>query len=530
MIINPLTSLTGDYMKIIVPMGGSNEAFKNEFGEIKPLVNIDGKTLIEHICSMFPENSNFVFICERRYLNKSNLGMVLESINNNSVVLVPMERPSKSVIETLFHADKFIADDEEIIIVHSDSYSKFDFLEFTNFVRNEKVDGALTAFSGFNPCDVKSQNFGRITFDGKFITGIFEKQVLKEGQITAAGCYYFSSWGLFKKYTKRMVTKNVKVKDTFFISLVYNEMLNDGKKITYYLVDTFISFGEPQNVKEYIFWSEYFALLVNHKDNRKRYDMINLIPAAGEGKRFIEIGYKQPKQLIKVLGEPMIIKSIRSLPKATKYITVILKEHADSYGLDKLLKEDIDNSYIVLVNKITDGMARTCLMAEHLLDKEKPLLISSCDYSFIYDDAKFEKLIKEEDPDVIIWSFKEYPDARLSPNGYAYLVVEDGMVKRISEKVPISEHPHRDPIVQGVFYFKSAKLFLWCVKRMIEKKITVNGEYYVATAINELIKEKKKVLPFEIDKYICWGTPLDLQTFEFWQRYFATLDLRPCKN
>jgi len=71
--------------------------------------------------------------------------------------------------------------------------------------------------------------------------------------------------------------------------------------------------------------------------------------------------------------------------------------------------------------------------------------------------------------------------------------------------------------VQGVFYFKSAGLFEKCAKKMIEKKNSVNGEYYVATAINELIIDGLKVLPFEVDQYVCWGTPLDLKIFQHYQ-------------
>jgi len=51
---------------------------------------------------------------------------------------------------------------------------------------------------------------------------------------------------------------------------------------------------------------------------------------------------------------------------------------------------------------------------------------------------------------------------------------------------------------------------------MFNKKNSINGEYYVATSINELIEQNKKVAAFEVDQYICWGTPFDLQNYEFW--------------
>ena len=32
---------------------------------------------------------------------------------------------------------------------------------------------------------------------------------------------------------------------------------------------------------------------------------------------------------------------------------------------------------------------------------------------------------------------------------------------------------------------------------------------------------------FEIDEYICWGTPNDLKTYEYWQRFFNKVNWHP---
>lgn len=499
-------------------MAGSSAAFVEEGFGIKPLVKIDGKPMIERICRMYPKDSSFVFLPRKEYL-ESGLEKELKGISYATII--PVDKQTKGVAETVLHADGYVDDDEEIIIQHDDSFAVFDFEDFLEKAR--KADGALTVFAGFNPAAFTHSLYGLVRTKNGFVKEVIEKQpfaLTAEKGHTVGGSYYFSSWSLFKKYAQQMIRKNININGIFFDSLVYNEMIADGLKVAPYVIENFISFGEPVNVKEYIFWSEYFTYLVNYKDNRKTHDMVNLIPAAGKGKRFADAGYKTSKPLIEVLGKPMIVQSALALPKAKKYIFVILKEQVDSYGLDKLLKESMPCE-VVVIPQMTDGMARTCLMAEHLLDKEKPLLITSCDYSFVYDDEKFQRIIEEEDPDAMIWTFREYPDARLAPTAYGYLVVENGVVKRISEKVPISDKPHKDHIVQGIFWFKNAELFLWAAKEMIRKGIAINGEYYVATSINELIEAGKKVVQFEVDKYICWGTPLDLQIFKFWQDYFS---------
>jgi len=71
--------------------------------------------------------------------------------------------------------------------------------------------------------------------------------------------------------------------------------------------------------------------------------------------------------------------------------------------------------------------------------------------------------------------------------------------------------------------------FLDSVKRMKERNATINDEYYVDTAINDAIAMGLRCAILEIDSYICWGTPDDLNTFKYSQSCFNIWDNRPWK-
>ena len=93
------------------------------------------------------------------------------------------------------------------------------------------------------------------------------------------------------------------------------------------------------------------------------------------------------------------------------------------------------------------------------------------------------------------------------------------IIKSISVKKPLKDIKN-DAIVVGAFTFKKHNHFLESVKRMKERQGLVNGEYYVDTCINDAIELGYKCVIFNVDKYICWGTPDDLATFEYWQFCF----------
>jgi hypothetical protein len=45
--------------------------------------------------------------------------------------------------------------------------------------------------------------------------------------------------------------------------------------------------------------------------------------------------------------------------------------------------------------------------------------------------------------------------------------------------------------------------------------------------MGELIKDGLNVKVFEVDDYICWGTPDDYETFVYWQSFFHKCSFHP---
>lgn len=244
---------------------------------------------------------------------------------------------------------------------------------------------------------------------------------------------------------------------------------------------------------------------------------------AGEGKRFKEGGYNIPKPLIPVSGKPMIIKAADSLPKSDKWIFICRKEHIADFKIDQVLNDYASSVKVLSVDKLTEGQASTCLLAKDLINNEKELTIGACDNGMIWDRAKFEKLKNEAD--CLIWTFRNNTAVKKKPEAYGWVVTDDeGNALKTSVKIPISDNPMKDHAIIGTFWFKRGNIFVDAAESMIKNNDRINNEFYVDQCINYVIKAGYKVKVFEVEKYICWGTPEDLEKFQYWEEFFSKYD------
>ena len=58
---------------------------------------------------------------------------------------------------------------------------------------------------------------------------------------------------------------------------------------------------------------------------------------------------------------------------------------------------------------------------------------------------------------------------------------------------------------------------------MIAANDRINGEFYVDQVFKHMLSAGLKVVVFEIDRYICWGTPEDYEIYEdtisYWKAF-----------
>lgn len=508
-------------MQIVIPMAGSGERYAKEgYTEIKPLIKIENKTMIEHVIENFPINSEFIFICNEEHLKNTALKKILlkKTIKSKIVPIMPHNLgPAYSVMA----AAGQIEDKKAVIVNYCDFKTDWDYKEFERQLDQTNCDGALTAYTGFHPHLLWSNKYAGMKVKNNWLTDIKEKHSFSSNPMDSyhsAGTYYFKTGKEMKKYVKEIIEKKMSTNNEYYVSTAFELMLLDRKKVFVYELKHFLQWGTPQDLKEYLYWASYFTSGKGHAGKFVDKTTI-LMPMAGEGKRFIEAGYLTPKPLIEVSGKPMFEHSIKSYPKASEYVFVCSKDHL-KHKVDKKILQAIPNAKIVVAEKLTQGQASSCLLAENVVDPNSSLLIIACDNKILFNEKKFFELINDKKTEALVWTFRNNVAVKRNPQAYAYVKTSGENAVFVSCKKTISDNPLNDHTVTGSFYFKKAGDFFAAAKEMIVKNLRVNNEFYADTVPNEFIEKGKSVKVFEVDNYIVYGTPQDLKTYEYWEEYF----------
>jgi NDP-sugar pyrophosphorylase family protein len=519
-------------VQIIIPMSGLGQRFIDAgYKDPKPLIIVDNKPIIDHIIDLFPGNKDFSFICNDSHLENTNMYNILEGKGKiYNVPTIGREGPVKAISQIYDHID----DSREVIVSYCDYGTRWDYEKFLNDARTNNVDGAIACYRGFHPHMLGKDNYAFLkeTEDGSmYMEQIREKQPFTNNRMNeyaSNGTYYFKNGKIMKKYFRMLMDKKVKVNNEYYVSMVYNLLKDDNLKIRIFEIENMLQWGTPHDLEDYMFWSNYFndkrTPLISFPDIN---DTTLILPMAGYGSRFKD-KYIDPKPLIKVDDKSMIEQAVNCLPVTSNKVFICLQDHVTEYNIDQVLKDKYENCKVKIIDHVTDGQATTCHIGMQDIDLEKPILISACDNGVLYDVSKYNDMVNNISNDVIVWTYRDQGASRNNANAYAWLEtdVNDNVLNVSCKKFNVEKHDiKKSHVIIGTMFFRKAKYFFDGYEKNRINNIRTNNEFYVDDIINRNIEIGLTVKVFQVKYYICWGTPNDYETYNYWQKYFNSMKL-----
>ena len=196
--------------------------------------------------------------------------------------------------------------------------------------------------------------------------------------------------------------------------------------------------------------------------------MIILIPMGGKGSRFAEKGYKVNKSILPVTSRfdgssnPMALSALSDIPWAGKKSSQILCVNDAVHqknGLEQTISSHYPNA-IFIHDHVKLDQAYGCYLAREFLLDDDELFIGTCDNGFNIDLKSFTKLTKTND--AIMLSHTNDNNIAQNPLAHSWAKLQENSdrLQKLSFKKPVSKNPMNDHATTGMFWFKSAKVFL----------------------------------------------------------------------
>lgn len=237
-------------LQILMPMGGLGSRFaKAGFETPKPLIEVDGVPMfLKAISSLDNINvqKEFIFVIRKEHADELNLDTLIKSsLPSANVIIIP--RLTRGASETAYAAKDALDSSSPLIVMDCD-------LWFNSSSYDAMVEGSMNTgvpFAGLLtfPADNPRYSYAEINSDNRVVRTA-EKKVISSHAIT--GAYFFSEASLFVEAAERLLTQEINESmPEFYLSALYNILIDSGVDVIAAYIDKFASFGTPEELAEY---------------------------------------------------------------------------------------------------------------------------------------------------------------------------------------------------------------------------------------------------------------------------------------
>jgi len=221
-----------------------------------------------------------------------------------------------------------------------------------------------------------------------------------------------------------------------------------------------------------------------------------------------EVLEQYPDYLTEHNGVPLLEYLVKQCDElgAHKITCLLPAGEVSRYHLHNMVAQISPVSNVIAVQGPTAGAACTALLACEKIDNAHPLLVMGSNELLSLPLGAALERFWNSNADAGVFTFKS-----VHPR-YAFVRLDDtAHVVEAAEKNPISHHA-----IAGMFWFRRGADFVDAVKDMIRKDIKVNGAFYIAPALNELILKGQNIDSYSISpgQYHSLRSAAQLYAFE----------------
>jgi HAD superfamily hydrolase (TIGR01509 family) len=232
-------------MNILIPMAGHGSRFAQAgYTFPKPLIEVNGKPMIQVVVENLNIEAHYIFLVQKEHYEKYQMSYMLNLIAPGCDI-IQVDGVTEGAACTTLLAKSFIDNDNPLLIANSDQSAEWNSNECLYAFTADGVDGGILTFKSVHP----QYSFARVGPDG-FVDLVAEKRPISD--LATVGIYYWKRGSDYVKYAEQMIANNTRTNGEFYVCPVFNEAINDGKKVRIKSIQKMWGLGTPSDLQYYL--------------------------------------------------------------------------------------------------------------------------------------------------------------------------------------------------------------------------------------------------------------------------------------
>jgi len=257
---------------LVMPMAGLGQRFQNEgYRLTKPLIPVSGKPMVAQATHDLPPAKQHAFVLRSDMPGHAEITAELKSIYSNAVVeSIPSLTEGQACtaligLGALERREQLVLG--PVTFGACDNGALFDAQAFEELARDPDIDVIVWGVRGHANAMRRPAMFGWIDADsvGR-IRRISVKTPLASPSTDpiVIGTFTFRRAADFRASVERLIGRNGRINKEFYIDAAINDAIELGLRCHLFEVDSFLSWGTPDDLRTFEYWQSCFHKWANH--------------------------------------------------------------------------------------------------------------------------------------------------------------------------------------------------------------------------------------------------------------------------
>lgn len=241
-----LAKLGSTTLQVVMPMAGMGSRFASAGWTVpKPLINVGGMPMFERALSSLdglPLRRRVVLVVQQAHIDEHGIDTAAATALPG-VITVAVPALTRGAAETALAAATVLDPEDPLVVMDCDlwfSSKSYNEMVVSAAADPESIAGGLLTFTSRDP------RYSYAETRGDLVVRTAEKVAISDHAIT--GAYFFSKARYFIEAAQAQVASPLEGEPEYYLSSVYNALIKSGRRVSWSSVDSFASFGTPEEL------------------------------------------------------------------------------------------------------------------------------------------------------------------------------------------------------------------------------------------------------------------------------------------